>query len=86
MAQIEHLDASRSSFDNLCGSNLPTRCQLGEQRQVSAMPADQIGELRVLARFGRHLERPVMLLDDDVMAKRKPKRRSFPRQRRLTRS
>jgi hypothetical protein len=40
-AQIEHLDASRSSFENLCGSNLPTHCQLGEQRQVSAMRADQ---------------------------------------------
>jgi len=41
-------------------------------------PLIKIGELRVLTRFGRHLERPVMLLDDDVMAKRKPKPRSFP--------
>jgi hypothetical protein len=40
-AQIEHLDAGGGSFETLCGSNLPTRCQLGEQRHVSAMPADQ---------------------------------------------
>ena len=71
-------------FENLCGSNLPTRCQLGEQRQ--GCPLIKIGELHVLARFGRHLERAVMLLDDDVMAKRKPKPRAFPRRRRLTRS
>jgi hypothetical protein len=46
---------------------------------VKRCPLIKIGELHVLARFGRHLERAVMLLDDDVMAKRKPKRRAFPR-------
>src|SRR5271155_6111897 len=40
-------------------------------------PLIKIGELRVLARLGRHLERPVVLPDDDVMAKPKP--RAFPR-------
>jgi hypothetical protein len=45
---------------------------------VKRCPLIKIGELHVLARFGRHLERAVMLLDDDVMAKRKPKPRAFP--------
>jgi hypothetical protein len=36
-AQIEHLDASRrSSFENLCDSNLPIRCQLASSLGVAA--------------------------------------------------
>src|ERR1700677_2358193 len=66
--------ASRTCVARIC----LTAVSLVSSVRSRRCPQIKIGELRVLARLGRHLDRPVMRLDDDVMAKRKPEPRAFP--------